>query len=380
MSAGEVALGGFGDIEEAQAIVAGDEADERMDARRLLRAAGDASQGFQRVRLLQGQQTLPAGEGIVIGDGDGQRAAIAEVVAALAEGVGQFVADDAAIEGVAGDGDAAGGEDGEGGGGGAGGFTGANCVAGAKRFALYDADIEGAAAEIEDEQGLGSGGLEIGAEGIGIGGGDGFVGEVDALEAGQEGRLQHTGLGEGILLGVIGVAHGAAEDDFGEGGIQGDFGAAAGAVEVEGDDVFKEVEILTDGGAEVALGREAALEAEEETAGREDVTLDVDIAQEGGQLGEGELDFADVDALELDGAVEVLLVVVRDGGLAEVELAVVGEVESAAGDGGVGGARIEGEQAEPGAVVVGDAGVGGAEIYADAHGGLSGVGAEGIGG
>ena len=107
-----MALGGFGDIEEAQAIVAGDEADERMDARRLLRAAGDASQGFQRVRLLQGQQILPAAEGIVIGGGDGQRAAIAEVVAALAEGVGQFVADDAAIEGVAGDGDAAGGEDG----------------------------------------------------------------------------------------------------------------------------------------------------------------------------------------------------------------------------------------------------------------------------
>ena len=116
------------------------------------------------------------------------------------------------------------------------------------------------------------------------------------------------------------------------------------------------------------------MEAEEEAAGREDVTLDVDIAQEGGQLGEGELDFADMDALELDGAVEVLLVVVGDGGLAEVELAVVGEVKGAAGDFGAGGVGVQREQAQVGAVVVGDTGVGGAEIHADAHGGLSGGG------
>ena len=85
------------------------------------------------------------------------------------------------------------------------GFAGANCVA------LDDADIERAATKIEDEQGLGSVGSEIGAEGIGIGGGDGFVGEVDALEARQEGGLQHARLGKGILFLILGIAHRPAE-------------------------------------------------------------------------------------------------------------------------------------------------------------------------
>ena len=146
------------------------------------------------------------------------------------------------------------------------------------------------------------------------------------------------------------------------------FSAASGAVEVERDDVFEEVVILRHGGAQEGLRSEAALETEEEAPGGEDVALDIDIAQEGRQLGEGELDFADVDAFELDGAVEVLLVIVTDGGLAEVQLAVMGEVEGGAGDGGVsGGGGIEGQQAQPVAVVVGDAGIGGAEIHADAH-------------
>ena len=95
---------------------------------------------------------------------------------------------------------------------------------------------------------------------------------------------------------------------------------------------------------------------------------------EGGQLGEGLLDFADIDALHLYGAVQVLLVIVVDGGAAEVELSVVGDVEGAAGDFGVGGARVEHEQPQARTVVMSDAGIGGAEIHADAHGGLSGLG------
>ena len=117
------------------------------------------------------------------------------------------------------------------------------------------------------------------------------------------------------------------------------------------------------------MGGEAALEAEEEATGGEDITLDIDIAQEGGQLGEGELDFADVDALELDGTVEVLLVIVADGGLAEVQLAVMGEVKGSAGDGGVcDSSGIQINQAQSVTVVVGDAGIGGTEIHADTHG------------
>ena len=162
---------------------------------------------------------------------------------------------------------------------------------------------------------------------------------MDALEAGQEGGLQHARLGKGILFLILGIAHRPAEHHLAQFGAPFALRPAARAVEIEGDDVFEEVVILANGGAHIRAGSEAALEAEEEAAGGKDIALDIDVAQEGGQLGEGELDFADVDALELDGAVEVLLVVVRDGGLAEMELAVVGEVESAAGDGGVGGAR-----------------------------------------
>ena len=332
MSGGEAAFSGFGDLKQAQAKVAGDEADERLDARGFAGAENDLAQRFQALRLLQGEEILPAGECIVVSGGDGQGAAVAEVTAALAEGSGEFAAHDAGIEGVASERDAARGEDGEGDG-----FTG---VAVRDAVAAQDADIEGAAAKIEDEEGLRAVLREIGTVGVGIGSGDGLVGEMDAFEAGQEGGLQHAGLGEGVLRGVFGITDRAAEDDFGELSIQGGFGAAAGDVEIKGDDVFEEVEIFGDGRAEVGLRREAALETEEESSGREDIALDVDIAQEGRQLGEGELDFADVDALELDGAVEVLLVVAADGFLTEVELAVVREVEGGAGDGGVGGGRV----------------------------------------
>ena len=83
-----------------------------------------------------------------------------------------------------------------------------------------------------------------------------------------------------------------------------------------------------------------------------------------GRFGEGQRDFADAHAADVDRAVEVLREVGVDRLAPDVELAVVGDVERGAGDGV---AAVNRDQAQVLPVVGGDARIGRAEIHADDH-------------
>lgn len=99
-------------------------------------------------------------------------------------------------------------------------------------FAADDGDVEGAAAEVED--GEGGAGWELGAEEVEavVGGGDGFVDEVDGAEAGEV-----CGGAQEVAAGLAPV--GGAGEDGGVGGVgAGEAGFVGDSAEAGGEELF----------------------------------------------------------------------------------------------------------------------------------------------
>ena len=256
-------------------------------------------------------------------DPGGQRE---DLFAATREGGGaergrDEVADEARVEGVAGEGEAGGGEH----------FPALGCGC---RADVEEREVAGAAAEVADEDGFGAG--EGGL--VGGGRGQGFELEGDVLEAGAgEGGAQ-AGEREGLVFGGFSAdeAHGTAYGGGADGVSPGLLGLQAEVGEDAGDEVFEGVGAAEDLGGGEALDGQVAFERLDEAAGGQAFGLGGEVALDGGRAGGG-ADRVGGAFEEEDGSRAWRLV----GEAQEIDLAVAVAGEDGARDGTVGRAEVD---------------------------------------
>jgi hypothetical protein len=242
---GQADLHGADRLVELEAEVEVDEVDQPLHGVGIVAGGLELAQLRHRVRRLQPGQLVPLAEGRVDVGRDGQQLAEGAVVRAAAELRRHVMADQAVVEGVASEADAAVGQR-------------LRVAAPAGPVEPDHGKVGGAAAEVGHEHGL----VAVEVAGVPVGGAERLVGEVDRAE---------SGLGEG-----------RAEPPHREGLV----GVLAGE-----DDRAPRHDAARAGEQSVALGREVAEE------GRHEV-LDREAPAEEPRLGEGAAAEVGLDGLD----------------------------------------------------------------------------------
>ena len=343
---GERPLGSLDHVEHLQPVVAAHQGQQRLDLVLALGGLGDLAQDLPVLGRVELQQRLPVVERVVDPLRRGQRLVARAIEAALAEVARQLGADELLVEHVPGHGDAA-----------------RRQHARPPLAQAHDGDVERAAAEVEDERVL----RARQAQGIAVGGGHRLVLQVDRFVAGAEGGVEQARLGQAVGVRVGGEMDGAAEHHLPRLLPQQLLRPRLGDGQVEGDERLQRVVELADDRAGVVLVAQAGLDGQEEAAGREGVGPGVDVGDVVDPVGD-DLQLADPDLLHLDRPVEVVGEVEVDGGAADGDRLLVGDVERRPGDARVGGRRVERQHRHRPPVVDGHAAVGRAEVHAEDHG------------